>query len=153
MELNDIRKQLDKLDQSLDYIILLRMSLTVLVGEVKKEKKLPLFQPIREQSIYNEQKLFAKNTGLDEQLLIQIFNNLIKNALKIEENISLSDNIERQNDKINIKSSLDGVNKVIDSFLDLMNDVNQTLIKKDIKSIDYFKEISNYYKNYLNSIK
>ena len=42
MELDVIRKQLDQLDQSLDYIILLRLSLAILVGEVKEEKHLPI---------------------------------------------------------------------------------------------------------------
>lgn len=39
MELDAIRKKLDKLDQSLDYIILLRLSLAILVGEVKEEQR------------------------------------------------------------------------------------------------------------------
>lgn len=35
MQLDTIRKELDQLDKSLDYIMLLRQSLAVLVAEVK----------------------------------------------------------------------------------------------------------------------
>ena len=44
MKLDIIRKELDKLGQSLDYIILLRLSLAILVGEVKEEQQLPIYQ-------------------------------------------------------------------------------------------------------------
>ena len=58
MELDIIRKELDKLGQSLDYIILLRLSLAILVGEVKEERQLPIYQSGREEKIYNSQKSF-----------------------------------------------------------------------------------------------
>ena len=51
MELDIIRKELDKLGQSLDYIILLRLSLAILVGEVKEEQQLPIYQSAREEKI------------------------------------------------------------------------------------------------------
>lgn len=49
MELDIIRKELDKLGQSLDYIILLRLSLAILAGEVKEEQQLPIYQSAREE--------------------------------------------------------------------------------------------------------
>ena len=58
MELDIIRKELDKLGQSLDYIILLRLSLAILVGEVKEERQLPIYQSGREEKIYKSQKSF-----------------------------------------------------------------------------------------------
>ena len=73
MELDIIRKELDKLGQSLDYIILLRLSLAILVGEVKEEQQLPIYQSAREEKIYNSQKSFAEQTGADSESLVNIF--------------------------------------------------------------------------------
>ena len=48
MELQKIREKLDKIDRSINYLIFLRTSAAVLVGETKKEQDLPIFQPKRE---------------------------------------------------------------------------------------------------------
>ena len=72
MELQKIREKLDKIDRSINYLIFLRTSAAVLVGETKKEQDLPIFQPKREKEIYQRQKVFAEERGINEQLLIQI---------------------------------------------------------------------------------
>ena len=59
MELQKIREKLDKIDRSINYLIFLRTSAAVLVGETKKEQDLPIFQPKREKEIYQRQKVFG----------------------------------------------------------------------------------------------
>ena len=78
MELQKIREKLDKIDRSINYLIFLRTSAAVLVGETKKEQDLPIFQPKREKEIYQRQKVFAEERGINEQLLIQISKLLIE---------------------------------------------------------------------------
>lgn len=87
MDLDIIRKELDKLGQSLDYIILLRLSLAILVGEIKEQQHLPVYQPAREEKIYDSQRSFAEQTGADSESLVNIFRELIASAIRVEKNM------------------------------------------------------------------
>lgn len=87
MELDNIRKQIDRLDQSLKYIILLRTSLALSVGKVKAEKNLPVYQADRERGIYNALKDFCEQTGVNLELLTGIYKDLIAESIRIEENL------------------------------------------------------------------
>lgn len=85
MDLEAIRRQLDILDRSLMYILVKRMSLMPLVVKAKKEKGLPAYQPDREKSMYASMELFAKETGLNPDMLSDVFKVIIKDAIRIQE--------------------------------------------------------------------
>ena len=84
MKLSEIREQLDKLDKCLDFIILLRTSLTILVGKVKSEQNLPIYYPDREQKIYDARESFSEKTGVNIEVLSRIYSLLISESVRIE---------------------------------------------------------------------
>ena len=144
MELDIIRKELDKLGQSLDYIILLRLSLAILVGEVKEEQQLPIYQSAREEKIYNSQKSFAEQTGADSESLVNIFRELIASAIRVETNMEEAD-IKA------IKQELNTSNQILSDFISHMDSVKEILHENGITGDKFLVSLSEYYKNLFNS--
>ena len=123
MELQKIREKLDKIDRSINYLIFLRTSAAVLVGETKKEQDLPIFQPKREKEIYQRQKVFAEERGINEQLLIQISKLLIEEAVDIEEKIlSISITYEEE-EQLDIWGKLEQSEKSLEDFLAVIEEM------------------------------
>lgn len=142
MELEHIRKQLDKLDQSLKYIILLRTSLAVSVGKVKAEKDLPVYQADREQAIYGALKDFCEQTGVNIKLLTGIYKDLIAESIRIEENLeqylhtTCCDHLEV------IAPPLDRSMQSLNEFVTHMDSVTDCLNARCVDGNSFFKLIS-----------
>lgn len=147
MELDTIRKELDKLGQSLDYIILLRLSLAVLVGEVKEEQHLPIYQSAREEKIYNLQKSFAEQTGADAESLVHIFSELIASAIRIEKNMEPYRLAAGKVDVNAIKQELTASNQVLSDFIHHMDAVKEILQKNGVEGTQFLVSLSEYYKD------
>ena len=88
MELYFVRKELNKYDNIIKNMICLRMSLIPIVADIKIKNNIPLFQGKREEEIYNKLDKFAKENGVNHELLKNIYKLIISNALSIEEAIS-----------------------------------------------------------------
>jgi chorismate mutase len=151
MELDIIRKELDKLGQSLDYIILLRLSLAILVGEVKEEQQLPIYQSAREEKIYNSQKSFAEQTGADSESLVNIFRELIASAIRVETNMERYRFEVKENDIKAIKQELNASNQILSDFISHMDSVKEILHENGITGDKFLVSLSEYYKNLFNS--
>ena len=123
MELQKIREKLDKIDRSINYLIFLRTSAAVLVGETKKEQDLPIFQPKREKEIYQRQKVFAEERGINEQLLIQISKLLIEEAVDIEEKILSNSITYEEEEQLDIWEKLEQSEKSLEDFLAVMEEM------------------------------
>ncbi len=123
MELQKIREKLDKIDRSINYLIFLRTSAAVLVGETKKEQELPIFQPKREKEIYQRQKVFAEERGINEQLLIQISKLLIEEAVAIEEKILSNSITYEEEEQLDIWEKLEQSEKSLEDFLAVMEEM------------------------------
>ena len=123
MELQKIREKLDKIDRSINYLIFLRTSAAVLVGETKKEQDLPIFQPKREKEIYQRQKVFAEERGINEQLLIQISKLLIEEAVDIEEKILSNAITYEEEEQLDIWGKLEQSEKSLEDFLAVMEEM------------------------------
>ena len=123
MELQKIREKLDKIDRSINYLIFLRTSAAVLVGETKKEQDLPIFQPKREKEIYQRQKVFAEERGINEQLLIQISKLLIEEAVAIEEKILSNSITYEEEEQLDIWGKLEQSEKALEDFLAVMEEM------------------------------
>ena len=123
MELQKIREKLDKIDRSINYLIFLRTSAAVLVGETKKEQELPIFQPKREKEIYQRQKVFAEERGINEQLLIQISKLLIEEAVAIEEKILSNSITYEEEEQLDIWEKLEQSEKALEDFLAVMEEM------------------------------
>ena len=153
MELDIIRKELDKLGQSLDYIILLRLSLAILVGEVKEEQQLPIYQSAREEKIYNSQKVFAEQTGADSESLVNIFKELIASAIRIEKNMEHYRHEVKEADVKAIKQELNTSNQILSDFIIHMDSVKEALHENGIVGDKFLLSLSEYYRNLFNSNK
>lgn len=151
MELDTIRTELDKLGQSLDYIILLRMSLAILVGEVKEEKKLPIYQSAREEKIYNAQKAFAAQTGADPTALVNIFRELIASAIQTEKNTERYRFEVKEADREAVWQELDTSNQILSDFIIHMDSVKEKLHEKGIAGDQFLASFAEYYKSAFNS--
>ena len=151
MELDIIRKELDKLGQSLDYIILLRLSLAILVGEVKEERQLPIYQSAREEKIYNFQKSFAEQTGADSESLVNIFRELIASAIRIEKNMDHYRTEVEEADIKAVKQELNTSNQILSDFIIHMDSVKEILLKNGIAGDKFLVSLSEYYKSMFNS--
>lgn len=152
MELDTIRKELDKLDKSLDYIMLFRQSLAVLVGEVKEEQHLPIFQSEREEKIYNSQRLFAEQTGADTELLVNVFRELIAAAIRTEKNIGQYQSTTKENHIQVVDQELQQSNQLLSAFVACMDLAISTLYENGITNSDVLALLAKYHKNSL-SIK
>ena len=151
MELDIIRKELDKLGQSLDYIILLRLSLAILVGEVKEERQLPIYQSAREEKIYNFQKSFAEQTGADSESLVNILRELIASAIRIEKNMDHYRIEVEEADIKAVKQELNTSNQILSDFIIHMDSVKEILLKNGIAGDKFLVSLSEYYKSMFNS--
>lgn len=146
MKLESIREELDRIGRSLDYMILLRLSLAILVGEIKEEQKLPIHQPEREETIYRSQKEFAEQTGADPESLVRIFRELIASAIRMEENM------ERYRIDINgetlkiVEQELDASSQKLWDFVRHMDSVKELLHKNGIAGDELLALLAEYYK-------
>ena len=151
MELDIIRKELDQLGQSLDYIILLRLSLAILVGEVKEERHLPIYQSAREEKIYDSQKSFAEQTGADSESLVNIFRELIASAIRVETNMERYRLEVKEDDIKAIKQELNTSNQILSDFIMHMDSVKKILHGNGIEGDKFLASLSGYYKNIFDS--
>ena len=151
MELDIIRKELDKLGQSLDYIILLRLSLAILVGEVKEEQQLPIYQSAREEKIFNSQTSFAEQTGADSESLVNIFRELIASAIRVGTNMEHYRFEVKEADIKAIKQELNASNQILSDFISHMDSVKEILHENGITGDKFLVLLSEYYKNLFNS--
>lgn len=67
MELNLLRKKIDEIDEKLLNLLKERLEVSKKIGEIKKKKNMPIYDPIREQEIIDmsigdfneEEKIYA----------------------------------------------------------------------------------------------
>ena len=84
MNLNIIRKKLDKIDDKLIELLSKRQSYMPEVGKIKKANKMPFTQAKREKEILDAKKKKAKELNVDSQLVEKIFKLIFKNSKDIQ---------------------------------------------------------------------
>lgn len=83
MTIDDIRKEIDRLDTELLRIFNERASLALAIGEIKKEQGLPIYDPSREKQIFAKMKV--KNPGpLDDNAIVRLFERVIDESRRLE---------------------------------------------------------------------
>ena len=86
-QLDGLRKQIDKIDESIVNLLAKRMRVVKKVGQYKKLKKLPPLDPARWQQVLNTKIKKAKSLGLDSEMVKKIYNLIHEEALKIEKSL------------------------------------------------------------------
>lgn len=83
MDIDSIRIRINQLDDELLRIFNERASLALEIGEVKKQKGLPIYDPKREKLIFERMK--KENLGpLDNAAIIRLFERVIDESRSLE---------------------------------------------------------------------
>lgn len=78
MNLDELRKQIDEIDQKMINLFKDRMHVSQMIGEFKKINKLPVFDQNREQEILNKRRV-----ELNDDQLWPFYESFIKEIMKL----------------------------------------------------------------------
>jgi chorismate mutase len=83
MTIEDIRSEIDRLDDELLKIFNHRAALALKIGAIKKESGLAVYDPEREKKIFHRMK--GENPGpLDNQAIVRLFERVIDESRRLE---------------------------------------------------------------------
>lgn len=83
MDIDQIRLEIDRLDNELLRIFNERAALALKIGEVKKELGIPVYDPRREKLIFDKVK--ANNPGpLEDGAIVRLFERVIDESRRLE---------------------------------------------------------------------
>ena len=83
MDINEIRKRIDLLDDVLLRIFSERARLALEIGHAKKELNLPVFDPAREKRIFH--RMQEDNPGpLDDEAIVRMFERVVDESRRLE---------------------------------------------------------------------
>lgn len=83
MDIDEIRKEIDRLDNELLRIFNERASLALAIGKIKKEQGIPVYDPEREKLIFDKVK--AGNPGpLEDGAIVRLFERVIDESRRLE---------------------------------------------------------------------
>jgi|TARA_Y100000310_G_scaffold345431_1_gene464891 chorismate mutase len=78
--LEELRKEIDKIDNEIISLLSKRKDLIKGVAEIKKELSKPILDEKREKEIIGRLKTKAKEKGLDENFIISLYDIILKNS-------------------------------------------------------------------------
>ena len=83
MNIDDFRQEIDRLDRELLRIFNERAALALHIGEIKKERGLPVYDPDRERRIF--EAMTAANPGpLEDDAIVRLFERVIDESRRLE---------------------------------------------------------------------
>jgi len=83
VKIDDFRQEIDRLDRELLRIFNARAALALRIGEIKKEKGLPVYDPDRERRIF--EAMTAANPGpLEDDAIVRLFERVIDESRRLE---------------------------------------------------------------------
>lgn len=88
-ELELLREDIDAADQKLLEALAERMAVVQSVGEYKKQNTLPQLDQARWQKVLEDKLAKAKELGLSEDLVKEIYETIHKHALRVEKEIKI----------------------------------------------------------------
>lgn len=92
MEINEIRKRIDLLDDVLLRIFNERARLALEIGHAKKGLNLPVFDPAREKRIFIRMK--KDNPGpLDDEAIVRMFERVVDESRRLERIMSHTEEV------------------------------------------------------------
>jgi chorismate mutase len=83
LDIDHIRKEIDRLDNELLRIFNERAALALQIGEIKKQKGLAVYDPDREKRIFD--RMQAANPGpLEDNAIVRLFERVIDESRRLE---------------------------------------------------------------------
>lgn len=93
VEINEVRKRIDLLDDVLLRILNERARLALEIGHLKKGLNLPVYDPSREKRIFNRMK--EDNPGpLDDGAIVRLFERVVDESRRLERIMSQAEGEE-----------------------------------------------------------
>jgi chorismate mutase len=83
-QLNNLRTEIDDLDQQIVNLLALRMKTVQKIGTLKREEKIPALDENRWQQVLENRKELAEKLQLNTKLIENIYNLIHQESLKIE---------------------------------------------------------------------
>ncbi|MCB1085328.1 MAG: chorismate mutase [Chlamydiia bacterium] len=77
MELEDLRKEIDRLNQEIIFLLSKRKEVTLKIAQVKKEQDLPILDEEREKKQRLRIETLARKQGLNPQVIATLFEDFI----------------------------------------------------------------------------
>ncbi len=82
MNIDDLRREIDRLDSELLRIFNERADLALKIGEIKKGMGIPVYDPTREKKIF--QRMKENNPGpLDDHAIVRLFERVIDESRRL----------------------------------------------------------------------
>ena len=85
MSLEELRKDVDNIDNKMIGLLSKRKSTVKKISEIKKQKNTPIIDEGREQEIISSIKKLAKEKGLDENFIGSVYEIIINNSRNEQE--------------------------------------------------------------------
>lgn len=83
MTIDELRKEIDRLDGELLRIFNRRAGLALEIGKIKKDRGLPVYDPTREKAIFERMK--GENPGpLEDGAIVRLFERVIDESRRLE---------------------------------------------------------------------
>jgi chorismate mutase len=83
LDIDHIRKEIDRLDNELLRIFNERAALALQIGEIKKQRGLAVYDPDREKRIFD--RMQAANPGpLEDNAIVRLFERVIDESRRLE---------------------------------------------------------------------
>ena len=87
MNLEELRKEIDKVDDELVSLLSKRKELIKEVAKIKKESNKPIFDKNREQQLLEKIKSNAKEKNLDVEFIYSVYNIILRNSKEEQEKL------------------------------------------------------------------
>lgn len=81
MKINEIRAQIDEIDDQIVDLFSKRLQLCKIIGDLKRTNNLPVFNELREQEILNK---VSKKDSDNAEYIRQLYNEIFKICRKIQ---------------------------------------------------------------------
>lgn len=85
--IDDIRKQIDRIDIELINLLAKRMELVVQIGKEKKVSGEEVLQATRESVVIDKAKLLADTLGLDDTFITNLYSVILVESRKIQRDV------------------------------------------------------------------
>ena len=85
IELDELRKQIDAVDTLLINCLAKRQEIVQEIAEIKKKENLAIFCPERELAMLEKRKSLALQLDLDSEFIDDIFQTILENSRKVQE--------------------------------------------------------------------
>ena len=95
MTLDDLRKDIDRVDEVLVRLLNERARCACEIGRIKKEQKVEIYQPEREKQVLEHVKSVAAEGPLEPEAIARLFERIMDEARRLERRVVHGELTER----------------------------------------------------------